>query len=75
MAQTDKIYMYEFGGSYILLWADLQRQQTEKAKAMELQREGKNKADYLSICQLHFWHSSGTTMKNISLPFKLECVK
>ena len=27
------------------------------------------------ICQVRFWHNSGTTMENISLPSKLDCVK
>ena len=32
MAQTDIIYIYEFDGSFILPWADLQRQQPVQTK-------------------------------------------
>ena len=55
-AQTDIIYIYEFGGSFNVPWADLQRPQAVKAKVREIKRLGVNKANYLSIW-MQFWHS------------------
>ena len=66
MAQTDIIYIYEFGGSFVLPLTQTSRQETQgKVRTRQT----------TSPCPIHFKHSSPPTMNNLPLPFKLECVK
>ena len=70
-AQTDRIYIYEFGGSLYPHGLSDPNRSLESVKF-----EGKVRTRHTAYPhQIQNWHNSGTTMENISLPFKLECVK